>query len=83
MRGILRRGAITVLEVGRHWDGGRGIEGRDMGCNLVDRHASVEAAERECEAGTRRRERAKAERLEYARRAGVPRVRDHERLALV
>jgi hypothetical protein len=81
VRGILRQAAVTVLEVGRHREGSRGIERRDMGGNLVDRRLAVEATEREGEAGARRRERAKAERLEHARRAGVPRVRDHERLA--
>jgi hypothetical protein len=52
-----------------------------MGRNLVDRRAAVEATEREGEAGARRRERAKAERLEHAGGAGVPGVGDHERLA--
>jgi hypothetical protein len=81
VRGSFRRAAVTVLEVGRHREGSRGIERRDMGRNLVDRHAPVEATKREGEAGARRRERAKAERLEHARRAGVPRVGDDERLA--
>jgi hypothetical protein len=81
VRGIFRRGPVAVLEVSRHREGGGGIERRDMGGNLVERRAAIEATEREGEAGARRRERAKAERLKDARRAGVPRVRDHERLA--
>jgi hypothetical protein len=83
VRGIFRQGAEAVLEVGRNRKGGRAIERRDVGRNLVDGDAPVKAAEREGEAGARRRERAKAERFEHARGAGVPRVRDHERLALV
>ena len=51
--------------------------------DLVERRAAVEAAEREREAGARGRERLEPERGEHARGAGVPRVRDHERLARV
>ena len=50
---------------------------------LVERDLAVAAPERERERRARRRERLEPEPLEHARRAGVPRVGDHERLALV
>ena len=51
--------------------------------HLVERDAAVRAPEREGEAGARGRERLEAERRQYPRRARVPGVGDHERLALV
>ena len=74
-------GAVAVLEV----DGDREVGGVDecfdvLG-DLVERDPSVQAPEREREAGARRRERLEPECREHARRAGVPWIRDHERLS--
>ena len=51
--------------------------------HLVERDVAVEAPEREREPGARGRQRLEAERRQHLRGAGVPRVRDDERLAFV
>jgi hypothetical protein len=79
----LRLGAVAVLEVGRDGQRGRQVERGNVLANLVERDPAVAPAEREREPRARGRQRRKAQRLEHARRAGVPGVRDHERLALV
>jgi hypothetical protein len=48
--------------------------------NFVEGRAAVEPAERERESGARGRKRLESERGEDASGAGVPRIRDHERL---
>jgi hypothetical protein len=50
--------------------------------DLLERHVSVGMAERLREARARARERLEAERGQDTCRAGIPRVRDHERIAL-
>src|SRR5439155_16810323 len=59
------------------------IELADVADDIVQRGAAVPPLQRERETGARRGERVEAERGEDARRAQVPGVRDHERLALV
>ena len=83
LRCRLGLGAVAVLQVGRDGEIGRRRQRRDVRGDLVERRAPVRPRQREREAGARRRERLEAERLEHARRARVPRVRDHERLARV
>jgi hypothetical protein len=75
-----RIGAVAVLEIDRDRKLRRAVEHGGVLDHLVERHAAVEPAEREGEAGARRRERPEAEGGQHPRGAGVPRVRDHERL---
>src|SRR5439155_18545463 len=76
-------GAVIVLEVDRDWEFGGAVLCRRVRDDLVERHVAVEPPEREGEARARGRERLEPERRQYPRRAGVPRVRDHERRARV
>ena len=82
-RGGLGLRAVAVLEVDRHRQARRLVERAHVLGELVERDAAVEAAERERERGAGGGQRLEAQRLEHPGRAGVPRVRDHERLALV
>ena len=81
--GVLGLGAEPVLQVDGDGQVDRARERPDVLHDLVERHVPVQAPEREGKAGARRRERVEAERFEHTRRARVPRVRDHERRALV
>jgi hypothetical protein len=82
-RRVLRPGAVAVLQVDRDRERGGLIEDADVGSDLVEVDAAVGAPERERETGARTRQRPEPERREHLRRAGVPRVGDDERLALV
>ena len=71
----------AVLEVGRHRHVGDGGHDRGgVGDRLVAGHPAVEAAERGGEAAAGGGQRLEAERREQLGRAGVPRVRDQQRL---
>jgi hypothetical protein len=81
--GVARLAPVPVLEI----DGDRQGRCRDerpgVLDDLVERGAAVTAAESEGEAGARRGERLEAEPLEHLGGAGIPGIRDDERLALV
>jgi hypothetical protein len=79
LRDRLGRVGEAVLEVGAHRHRDRPGDRRGVGERLVAGDGVVEAAERRREAAARRRERLEPERLEQARRAEVPRVRQQER----
>src|SRR4051812_39308088 len=79
------RGLVPVAVLEIHGDRQlRGlVERGDVRRDLIERHLAVAAAEREGKARARGRERLEPERREHPRRAGVPGIRDHERLALM
>ncbi len=76
-------GRVPVLEIDRDGQVRRAVERCRMLDDFVQRRFAVLPAERVREAGARARERLKAERCEHASGSGVPRVRDHERVAAV
>ena len=82
-RGGFGVGPVAVLEIDGDGQARRSIEQPHVRDHVVEGGAAVPAAQREREARARARERLEAERLENPGRAGVPRVRDDEGLALV
>src|ERR671919_633290 len=82
-RSVIRVGSEPVLEIDGDRKIRRVVECRRMRSDLVEARTSVATAEREREPRARGGERGEPETLEHARRTRVPRVRDHERLALV
>ncbi len=76
---------VARLEVGVHRQLGRGDDLGDVAERHVDGDGPVHVRQRlrEGEARARRRQRLEAETAQIARRADVPRVRDHEAAALV
>ena len=81
LRGVLRLGAVAVLDVHRDRKIDRVGECAGVRDHLVERRLAVEPTQRERESGARRGERLEPERLHDASRAGVPRVRNEEGLA--
>ena len=82
-RRVLGPRPVAVLEVHRDRQAGRPVEEPDVRDHLVQGHLAVEAPEREGKSGAGSGQGRKAERLQDPCRAGVPGIRDHERLALV
>src|SRR5688572_11718430 len=78
---VAGRGTEAVLQVGRDGERARAGDRPHVLDRLVARDLALRvlAGEREGEPGARRRQRRKAEALEDARRAGVPRIGDDER----
>ena len=74
---------VAVLEVDRDRQARRPIERAGVLDDLVEGRGAVGAAQREREARARARERLEAQAREDLGRAGVPRVGDDERVALV
>ena len=74
---------VSVLEVDRHRQARRAVERAGVLDDLVEGRGAVGAAEREREARARARERLESQPGQDLRRAGVPRVGDDERVALV
>lgn len=81
--GVLGVGSVPVLEIGRNREARSSIYRSDVIEYVFERGTAVEAPERKREAGTRTRERFEPECLEDPGRAGIPGVRNKERLALV
>ena len=84
-RDAFRLMGVARLEIGVHRQLGRGDDLGDVAERHVDGDGPVHVRQRlrEGEARARRRQRLEAETAQIARRAGVPRVRDHEAAALV
>jgi hypothetical protein len=82
-RGVLGLRAVAVLQVDRDGQVRRAVDEGRVGDHLVQRDVTVGAPEREREPGAGGRERLEAEPRQHLRRAGVPGIRDDERLARV
>ena len=80
---VLGVGAVAVLEVDRDRQPTGLVDDSHVGDHLVQRRLAVEPSEGKGEGAAARRQRLEAQTLQYSGRAGVPRIGDQERLALV